>query len=62
VEEAKERRSDLIYIPTEHASSEERLIGPTTRYVLASRPCRVVVEHDPMAAAPSSTATARRTT
>jgi basic amino acid/polyamine antiporter, APA family len=47
VEEATERRSDLIYISTEHAPSEERLLGPTTRYVLANRPCRVVVEHDP---------------
>jgi basic amino acid/polyamine antiporter, APA family len=50
VEEAKDRRSDLIYISTEHAPSEERLIGPTTRYVLANRPCRVIVEHDPTAA------------
>jgi hypothetical protein len=47
VDEAVERRSDLIYISTEHAPSEERLLGPTTRYVLANRPCRVVVEHDP---------------
>jgi APA family basic amino acid/polyamine antiporter len=47
VEEANERRSDLIYISTEHAPSEERLLGPTTRYVLANRPCRVIVEHDP---------------
>jgi hypothetical protein len=47
VDEAIERRSDLIYISTEHAPSEERLLGPTTRYVLANRPCRVVVEHDP---------------
>jgi basic amino acid/polyamine antiporter, APA family len=52
VDEANERRSDLIYISTEHAPSEERLLGPTTRYVLANRPCRVVVEHDPTAAAP----------
>jgi basic amino acid/polyamine antiporter, APA family len=52
VEEAEERRSDLIYISTEHAPSEERLLGPTTRYVLAHRPCRVVVEHDPASDAP----------
>ena len=49
VDEAKERRSDLIYISTEHAPSEERLLGPTIRYVLAHRPYRVVVEHDPTA-------------
>jgi nucleotide-binding universal stress UspA family protein len=46
VEEARERRSDLIYISTEHAPSEEKLLGPTTRYVLAKRPCRVIVEKE----------------
>ena len=50
VEEAKERRSDLIYISTEHAPSEERLLVPTTSDVLANRPCRVVIEHDPTTA------------
>src|SRR5262249_25646999 len=50
VEEAKKRRSDLIYISTEHDPSEEGLLGLTTRYVLAHRPCRVVVEHDPTTA------------
>jgi basic amino acid/polyamine antiporter, APA family len=50
VDEAKERRSDLIYMSTEHAPSEERLLGPTIRYVLAHRPCRVVIEHDPTTA------------
>jgi APA family basic amino acid/polyamine antiporter len=44
VEEALERSSDLIYISTEHAPSDERLLGPTTRYLLAKRPCRVIVE------------------
>ena len=56
VGEARERRSDLIYISTEHAPSEERLLGPTTRYVLAQRPCRVVVEHDPTSGAAMRTA------
>src|SRR5215211_884482 len=51
VDEAIERRSDLIYISTEHAPSEEKLLGPTIRYVLAHRPCRVVIEHDPTGAA-----------
>jgi APA family basic amino acid/polyamine antiporter len=51
VDEAIERRADLIYLSTEHAPSEERLLGPTTRYVLAHRPCRVVIEHDPTGAA-----------
>jgi APA family basic amino acid/polyamine antiporter len=44
LEEALERGSDLIYISTEHAPSDERLLGPTTRYLLAKRPCRVIVE------------------
>ncbi len=44
VKEARERRSDLIYLSTEHAPSDERLLGPTTRYILAKRPCRVIVE------------------
>ena len=44
VEEAIDRGSDLIYLSTEHAPKDERLLGPTTRYVLAKRPCRVVVE------------------
>jgi basic amino acid/polyamine antiporter, APA family len=44
VEEAISRHSDLIYISTQHAPSGERLLGPTTRYVLANRPCRIVIE------------------
>jgi APA family basic amino acid/polyamine antiporter len=52
IEAAEERRSDLIYISTDHAPSEEKLLGPTTRYVLGHRPCRVVIEHDPATVAP----------
>jgi APA family basic amino acid/polyamine antiporter len=44
VAEARERGSDLIYISTEHAPSDEKVLGPTTRYILAKRPCRVIVE------------------
>ncbi|MFI5028232.1 MAG: amino acid permease [Solirubrobacterales bacterium] len=44
VEEALERRSDLIYISTEHAPANEKLLGPTTRYILSKRPCQVIVE------------------
>ena len=43
----RERKSDLIYISTEHAPAEEKLLGPTTRYVLAKRPCRVIVSANP---------------
>jgi basic amino acid/polyamine antiporter, APA family len=54
VNEAIERHSDLIYISTEHAPADERLLGRTTRYVLAHRPCRIVIEggnagHRPLA-------------
>ncbi|MGN6816882.1 MAG: amino acid permease [Solirubrobacterales bacterium] len=63
VEEARKRNSDLIYVSTEHAPSDERLLGPTTRYLLAKRPCRVIVEGGNQGAAKSSrplaTATAR---
>jgi APA family basic amino acid/polyamine antiporter len=58
VEEALESGSDLIYISTEHAPSDERLLGPTTRYVLAKRPCRVIVEGGVQAAAARPQATA----
>jgi nucleotide-binding universal stress UspA family protein len=50
VAEAEKRGTDLIYISTEHAPSEEGLLSSTIRYVLAHRPCRVVVEHDPTTA------------
>jgi APA family basic amino acid/polyamine antiporter len=54
VEEARERHSDLIYIDTEHAPTGERLLGPTTRYVLRERPCRVVIDSDNSRRAPLS--------
>jgi basic amino acid/polyamine antiporter, APA family len=49
VDEANERRSDLIYISTVHAPSTERgaQVGPVARYVLGRRPCRVVIERVP---------------
>jgi APA family basic amino acid/polyamine antiporter len=56
VEEARERHSDLIYISTDHAPSDEKLLGPTTRYVLAKRPCRVIVESAGAAAEPDAAA------
>jgi APA family basic amino acid/polyamine antiporter len=58
VEEALERGSDLIYVSTEHAPSDERLLGPTTRYLLAKRPCRVIVEGGRAEAGPAPRAAA----
>jgi basic amino acid/polyamine antiporter, APA family len=52
VREAIERHSDLIYISTDHAPSDERLLGRTVRYVLANRPCRIVVEGGQATASP----------
>jgi hypothetical protein len=36
--------ADLIYLDAVHAPRSEQLLGPTTTYVLAKRPCRIVVE------------------
>jgi nucleotide-binding universal stress UspA family protein len=47
VDVARERRSDLIYLTTDHAPPSARGLGQTIRYVLQHRPCRVVIEHDP---------------
>jgi APA family basic amino acid/polyamine antiporter len=44
VEEAEQRRSEVIYLDTVHAPPSERALGPTASYLLARRPCRVVVE------------------
>ena len=44
VEEAERRRSEVIYLDTVHAPPSERSLGPTASYLLAKRPCRIVVE------------------
>jgi nucleotide-binding universal stress UspA family protein len=46
VEEAQRRSSDLIYLGTVHAPPSQRALGPTATYLLAERPCRIVVETD----------------
>ncbi len=46
VDEALYRHSDVIYLGTNHAPISERALGPTASYLLARRPCRVVVETD----------------
>jgi hypothetical protein len=43
-EEARERGADLIHLSTDQVPSDERLLGPTTRYILAKCPCRAIVE------------------
>ena len=44
VEEAQHRNAEIIYLGTAHAPPSERALGPTASYLLAHRPCRVVIE------------------
>jgi basic amino acid/polyamine antiporter, APA family len=49
VEEAERRDAEIIYLGTAHAPVSERALGPTASYLLAHRPCRVVIETPPAA-------------
>ena len=44
VDEARRVHADLVYLSSVHAPASEQALGPTASYVLAHRPCRVVVE------------------
>jgi basic amino acid/polyamine antiporter, APA family len=44
VEAACERGSEVIYLGTSHAPPREHALGPTATYLLAKRPCRIVIE------------------
>jgi APA family basic amino acid/polyamine antiporter len=44
VEEAQRANAEVIYWSTIHASAGEQGIGPTAAYLLAKRPCRVIIE------------------
>jgi basic amino acid/polyamine antiporter, APA family len=59
VEEAKRVSADVIYWSTIHAPVGEQRIGPTATYLLAKRPCRVIIETENRA--PSSRDEAERT-
>ncbi|MGA2926933.1 MAG: universal stress protein [Solirubrobacteraceae bacterium] len=50
VEEAKRSSAEIIYLGTAHAPPSERALGPTVSYLLAHRPCRVVIETPPAVA------------
>ncbi len=39
--------AEIIYLGTAHAPPSERALGPTASYLLAHRPCRVVIETRP---------------
>jgi basic amino acid/polyamine antiporter, APA family len=60
VEEARERRSEVIYLDTVHAPAREQALGPTARYLLEKRPCRVIIETDGGGRAHQPAATATR--
>jgi APA family basic amino acid/polyamine antiporter len=47
IEEAKRQRAEIVYLATTHAPSAERALGPTATYLLAHRPCRIVIETEP---------------
>ena len=42
------REAEIIYLATDHAPDNERALGPTATYLLAHRPCRVVIETPPV--------------
>jgi hypothetical protein len=44
VEEARQRHSEVVYLDTIHGPPAERSLGPTATYLLAKRPCRIIVE------------------
>jgi Universal stress protein family len=46
VDEARQRRSEVVYLDTVHAPPAEAALGPTARYLLEKRPCRIVIETD----------------
>jgi APA family basic amino acid/polyamine antiporter len=48
VEEAERSQAEIIYLATVHAPASERALGPTASYLLAHRPCRVVIETSPI--------------
>ena len=39
--------AEIIYLGTAHAPPSERALGPTATYLLAHRPCRVLIETPP---------------
>jgi basic amino acid/polyamine antiporter, APA family len=47
VEEAERQQAEIIYLGTAHAPPSEQALGPTASYLLAHRPCRVVIEAPP---------------
>jgi basic amino acid/polyamine antiporter, APA family len=53
VEEARRVGADVVYWSTIHAPADEQRIGPTAAYLLAKRPCRVIIESENLTPAPA---------
>jgi APA family basic amino acid/polyamine antiporter len=47
VDEARRLKADVLYLDAVHAPPSERAFGPIASFVLAHRPCRVVIEIEP---------------
>jgi basic amino acid/polyamine antiporter, APA family len=58
VDEARRLQSEVVYLGTRHAPTAERALGPTARYLLAERPCRIIVETAPAGARTNGVASA----
>ena len=43
-DEAVRTKAQVLYLATAHAPPSERALGPTATYLLAQRPCRIVIE------------------
>ena len=54
VEEAERIGAEIVYLATAHAPPSERALGPTATYLLAHRPCRIVIETSPDGRGPPS--------
>ncbi|HEU0318537.1 MAG TPA: amino acid permease [Solirubrobacteraceae bacterium] len=44
VDEAQRTGADVIYLSTRHAPNNEQRIGATASFLLAKRPCRIIIE------------------
>jgi APA family basic amino acid/polyamine antiporter len=47
VDEARRLDSEIIYLADAHAPAAERALGPTAQYLLAHRPCRIIIQTGP---------------
>jgi APA family basic amino acid/polyamine antiporter len=50
VEQAERVGAEVVYWSTLHAPAGEQKIGPTATYLLAKRPCRIIIETENRAA------------